>query len=85
MTRRGTRRTALGRVERVLGVLHDDLWTWRADPLPPSVWLRWFPHGIVCLAALGVLLGDAAQLGENGGVDPGFAFVIALAQAGAMV
>ncbi|MGW2170636.1 sensor histidine kinase [Streptomyces sp. NPDC001705] len=85
VTRRGTRHTARGRVERVLGVLHDDLWTWRPDPLPPSVWLRWFPHGIVCLAALGVLLGDAAQLGENGGVDPGFAFVIALAQAGAMV
>ncbi|XVV36288.1 sensor histidine kinase [Streptomyces sp. CA-100214] len=85
VTRRGTRHTARGRVERVLGVLHDDLWTWRPDPLPPSVWLRWFPHGIVCLAALGVLLGDAAQLGENGGVDPGFAFVIALAQAGAVV
>ncbi|MFI7350241.1 sensor histidine kinase [Streptomyces sp. NPDC049936] len=85
VTRRGMRQTARGRVERALGVLHDDLWTWRPDPLPPSVWLRWFPHGIVCLAALGVLLGDAAQLGENGGVDPGFAFVIALAQAGAMV
>ncbi|MFD0250344.1 sensor histidine kinase [Streptomyces sp. NPDC127113] len=85
VTRRGIRHTARGRVERVLGVLHDDLWTWRPDPLPPSVWLRWFPHGVVCLAALGVLLGDAAQLGENGGVDPGFAFVIALAEAGAMV
>ncbi|MEU5138408.1 sensor histidine kinase [Streptomyces sp. NPDC021139] len=73
------------RAERVLRVLHDDLWTWRADPLPPSVWLRWFPHGIVCLAALGVLLGDAAQLGEHGGIEPGFAFVVALAGAGAMV
>jgi signal transduction histidine kinase len=69
----------------MLGVLHDDLWTWRADPLPPSVWLRWFPHGIVCLAAFAVLLGDAAQLGDNGGVEPGFGFLIALAQAGAMV
>jgi signal transduction histidine kinase len=66
-------------------VLRDDLWTWRTDPLPPSVWLRWFPHGVVCLAALGVLLGDAAQFAENGRVDPGFAFLIALAQAGAMV
>ncbi len=74
-----------GRGARVLRVLHDDLWTWRADPLPPSVWLRWFPHGVVCLAALGVLLGDAAQLNDNGGVEPGFAFLIALAQAGAMV
>lgn len=83
---KGSRRVITGgRVERVLRVLHDDLWTWRADPLPPSVWLRWFPHGVVCLAALGVLLGDAAQLNDNGGVDPGFAFLIALAQAGAMV
>ncbi|CAL9524413.1 sensor histidine kinase [Streptomyces sp. enrichment culture] len=73
------------RAERLLRVLHDDLWTWRADPLPPSVWLRWFPHGVVCLAALGVLLGDAGQLGENGGIEPGFAFVIAVAEAGAMV
>ncbi|MFF9046499.1 sensor histidine kinase [Streptomyces parvulus] len=85
VSRQGERRRLLGRAERVLGVLRDDLWTWRADPLPPSVWLRWFPHGVVCLAAVGVLLGDAAQLGDNGGVDPGFAFVISLAQAGAVV
>ncbi|MET7324017.1 histidine kinase [Streptomyces sp. NPDC005549] len=73
------------RAEHVLRVLHEDLWTWRADPLPPSVWLRWFPHGMVCLAAFGVLVGDAAQLGDNGGVEPGFAFLIGVAQAGAMV
>ncbi|MEV7794951.1 sensor histidine kinase [Streptomyces sp. NPDC087512] len=86
VTRGGSRRTAVsGRAGRVLRVLHDDLWTWRANPLPPSVWLRWFPHGIVCLAALGVLLGDAAQLSDNGRVDPGFGFLIALAQGGAMV
>ncbi|WP_432130957.1 sensor histidine kinase [Streptomyces tendae] len=72
------------RAERMLRVLHDDLWTWRADPLPPSVWLRWFPHGVVLLAAFGVLVGDAAQLGDNGGIEPGFAFLIAVAQAGAM-
>ncbi|MFH8975151.1 sensor histidine kinase [Streptomyces sp. NPDC017890] len=74
-----------GPVKRALRVLHDDLWTWRADPLPPLVRLRRLPHGVVCLAALGVLLGDAAQLRDNGGVDPGFAFLIALGQAGAMV
>ncbi|MBZ6106348.1 sensor histidine kinase [Streptomyces olivaceus] len=82
---RGEQKWVRDRVRRVLRVLRDDLWTWRADPLPPSVWLRWLPHGIVCLAAFGVLVGDAAQLGENGGVEPGFAFVIALAEGGAMV
>jgi signal transduction histidine kinase len=66
-------------------VLHDDLWTWRADPLPPSVWLRWLPHGIVCLAAVGVLLGDAAQLNDHSKLSPEFAFLIALGQAAAMV
>ncbi|MEU0592610.1 sensor histidine kinase [Streptomyces ardesiacus] len=71
------------RAGRGLRVLRDDLWTWRADPLPPSVWLRWFPHGLVYLVAFGVLLGDTAQLGDNGGIDPGFGFVIACAQAGA--
>ncbi|MFI1419261.1 sensor histidine kinase [Streptomyces sp. NPDC020731] len=74
-----------GLVRRWLGVLRDDLWTARVDPLPPSTWLRWLPHGIVCLAALGVLLGDTAQLDENGGLGGMTAFVIALAEAGAMV
>ncbi|WP_031043047.1 sensor histidine kinase [Streptomyces sp. NRRL F-5650] len=73
------------RAGRGLRVLRDDLWTWRADPLPPSARLRRVPHGLVCLAAFGVLLGDAAQLGDNGGVDPGFGFVIACVQAGATV
>ncbi|MEV8594544.1 sensor histidine kinase [Streptomyces sp. NPDC052012] len=72
-------------VRRWLGVLRDDLWAWRADPLPPSVWVRWLPHGVVCLAALGVLIGDAAQLGDHGMLDQGSAFLIAVAEAGAMV
>ncbi|MFI9822320.1 sensor histidine kinase [Streptomyces sp. NPDC052013] len=72
-------------VRRWLGVLRDDLWTWRADPLPPSVWVRWLPHGVVWLAALGVLIGDAAQLGDHGMLDQGAAFLIAVAEAGAMV
>ncbi|MGQ4424145.1 sensor histidine kinase, partial [Streptomyces violaceoruber] len=86
VTRWGKRQWARSRTraERMLRVLHDDLWTWRADPLPPSVWLRWVPHGVVLLAAFGVLLGDAAQLGDNGGIEPGFAFLIAIVQAGAM-
>jgi hypothetical protein len=52
-------------------VLREDLWTVRADPLPPSVWLRWLPHGIVWVAALGVLIGATAQLQDNGHVAPG--------------
>ncbi len=83
--RRGSRPRDTGRIGRLLTVLHDDLWTWRADPLPPSVWLRWLPHGIVCLAAVGVLLGDAAQLNDHSKLSPEFAFLIALGQAAAMV
>ncbi|MEU6102298.1 sensor histidine kinase [Streptomyces flaveolus] len=79
----GGSRRAIG--TRWPGVLRDDLWTARVDPLPPSVWLRWFPHGIVCMAAFGVLLGDAAQLGDGGRLDGGFAFLIAIGQSGAMV
>ncbi|WP_186777661.1 sensor histidine kinase [Streptomyces salinarius] len=87
VTRWGKRQVARSRVRagRALRVLRDDLWTWRADPLPPSVWLRWFPHGVVCLAALGVLLGDAGQLGDGGGIEPGFALVIGVTAGGAMV
>lgn len=66
-------------------MLREDLWTVRADPLPPSVWLRWLPHGIVWVAALGVLIGATAQLQDNGHVAPGTAFLIALGQSGAMV
>ncbi|MGW1159190.1 sensor histidine kinase [Streptomyces sp. NPDC002519] len=72
-------------VRRGLRVLRDDLWTVRADPLPPSVWLRWLPHGIVYLAAFGVLIGAVAQLQDNGHVGSGFAFLIGFGQSGAMV
>ncbi|WP_405696540.1 histidine kinase [Streptomyces coelicoflavus] len=87
VTRWGKRQVVRSRVRagRVLRVLHDDLWAWRADPLPASVWLRWVPHGVVCLAALGVLFGDAAQLNEHSKLAPEFAFLIALGQASAMV
>ncbi|MCX2922399.1 sensor histidine kinase [Streptomyces sp. NEAU-W12] len=78
-------RAVAGWAGRWLRVLRDDLWTARVDPLPPSVWLRWVPHGVVCLAALGVLLGDAAQLDDNGGLGGGPAFLTALAKAAAMV
>ncbi|MFE8989412.1 sensor histidine kinase [Streptomyces collinus] len=82
--------TGVGRALRARGrgwlrVLRDDLWTLRADPMPASTWLRWLPHGLVCLAAFGVTLGAVGQLVDNGGVGPQIAFPLGLAQGGAMV
>ncbi|CAL9526598.1 hypothetical protein SUDANB176_03962 [Streptomyces sp. enrichment culture] len=76
-------RNGVESVLRWLRVLRDDLWTRRVDPLPPSVWLRWLPHGIVCLAALGLFIGDLPQLQDHGRLAFGFAFLVALAQGGA--
>ncbi|MEW2622813.1 sensor histidine kinase [Streptomyces sp. NPDC048106] len=74
-----------GQGRRWLRMLRDDLWTARRDPLPVSVWLRWLPHGVVWLAALGVALGGVAQLANNGGLNLGASFAIGLPQAGAAV
>ncbi|KOV24981.1 sensor histidine kinase [Streptomyces sp. XY152] len=74
-----------GLVRRWLGVLRDDLLTARADPLPPSVWLRWVPHGFVCLAAVGILLGDLNQLQGDGKLGPGHSLLVAVGQCGAIV
>ncbi|MFF1276027.1 sensor histidine kinase [Streptomyces marokkonensis] len=81
----GVTNTGAGLVRRWLGVLRDDLVTMRADPLPPSLWVRWLPHGVVCLAAFGVLLGDMNQLTDNDRVVGGLAPVLASAQSGAVV
>ncbi|MFF7970742.1 histidine kinase [Streptomyces sp. NPDC007905] len=70
---------------RRLRVLHDDLWTVRPDPLPASVWLRWLPHGLLCLAAFGITLGGVAQLRDGGHLGGSPAFLIGLAQGGAVV
>ncbi|QKW28589.1 sensor histidine kinase [Streptomyces seoulensis] len=79
MRRRG------GGVRRVLRALREDLWTARAAPLPPSLWLRWLPHGVVCLIAVGVLAGAMGQLHDAGGVPPGYALPVAFGQSGAVV
>src|SRR5690606_41997098 len=47
---------------RLLLMLRHDLLTLRADPMPPSAWLRWVPHGLACLTALALLLGEVNQL-----------------------
>ncbi|GAA3500496.1 sensor histidine kinase [Streptomyces prasinosporus] len=72
-------------VLRWLRVLRDDLLTVRADPLPPSVWLRWVPHGFVCLIAFGILLGDLDQLLGYGKLDQGHSAAVAAGQSGAAV
>ncbi|CAL9484230.1 two-component sensor histidine kinase [Streptomyces sp. DH-12] len=74
-----------GLVRRWLGVMRDDLLTVRADPLPPSMWLRWLPHGFVCLAAVGIFLGDLNQLLGDGRLPQGGSVLVAAGQSGAVV
>ncbi|MEU6550373.1 sensor histidine kinase [Streptomyces sp. NPDC046915] len=77
---------AFGR--RVLGwlrVLRDDLCTVGADPLPPSVWVRWLPHGVLWLAAFGIGLGGTAHLANDGNLNLTAALLIGIAQGGAVV
>jgi signal transduction histidine kinase len=85
VTDTGVGRAPRARVTGWLRALRADLWTVRADPLPPSTWLRWLPHGLLCLAAFGVTLGGAGDLGDNGHLAPGLALVAAAGQGGAVV
>ncbi|CAL9482515.1 sensor histidine kinase [Streptomyces sp. enrichment culture] len=81
----GVADTGVEHIRRWLEVLREDLLTARADPLPPSTWLRWLPHGVVCLAAFGVFIGGLPQLMDHGGVPFGIALLVALAHGCAMV
>ncbi|MEU9452945.1 sensor histidine kinase [Streptomyces sp. NPDC048277] len=86
VTETGIRRAEwTGRVLRWLRILRDDLCTVRLDPLPPSVWLRWLPHGVLCLAAFGITVGGIAQLDTNGHLGSGLAFPLGLAPGAAVV
>ncbi|MCF1598378.1 sensor histidine kinase [Streptomyces muensis] len=85
VTETGTQRSFASRVRHWLRVLREDLWTLRADPLPRFEHVRWLPHAVLCLAALGITLGDTAQLQDNGRLAFGLAFPIAVAQGGAVV
>ena len=85
VTDTGIKRVRASRALRGLRVARDDLWTLRADPLPPSVWLRWLPHGVLWVAAFCITLGGMGQLHDNGGLGFGYAFLISLAQGGAVV
>ncbi|MFJ3224411.1 sensor histidine kinase [Streptomyces sp. NPDC086783] len=68
---------------RWLRVLRGDLLTVRADPLPASLWLRWLPHGVVCLTAFVIAIAALQQLLDWG--LAALAYPIALAQGGAVV
>jgi signal transduction histidine kinase len=85
VTETGSRQLVIGRIRRWLHVLREDLCTLRVDPLPPSVWLRWLPHSVLCMAAFGITLGGAAQLDDSGHLDARYAFLLALGQGGAVV
>ncbi|EMF53093.1 two component system sensor kinase [Streptomyces bottropensis ATCC 25435] len=50
------------RLTRGLRVLREDLWDGTLRPLPPSVWLRWLPHGMVFLVAFGTTLAGADHM-----------------------
>nr|WP_312038510.1 sensor histidine kinase [Streptomyces galbus] len=68
------------RLTRGLRVLREDLWTLRAAPLPPSVWLRWLPHGLVCLVAFAVAVANTDQFVQRYGLGPQFGLLCATAQ-----
>lgn len=85
VTETGIQHVVVSRVRRWLRVLREDLYTFDADPLPPSVWMRWLPHGVLCLVALGVTIGAVGQLTDTGGVGSQLAFLIGLAQGAAVV
>ncbi|NGO47637.1 sensor histidine kinase [Streptomyces ureilyticus] len=72
------------RLARGLRVLREDLWTGKADPLPPSVWLRWLPHGLVILVAIGSTIANADQFGDGYNLGTEYALVCALAQGAAV-
>ncbi|MEF9905314.1 sensor histidine kinase [Streptomyces sp. P9-A2] len=78
-------RVVVGRVRRTWDVLRDDLGTVRTDPLPPSTWLRWLPHGALCLIAFGTFSGGLPQLMDHASLVVGYAVVITLGQSGAVV
>lgn len=85
VTETGIQRAVADRVRRLLHMLREDLWTLRADPLPPSVWLRWLPHGVVCLVAAVITASGMADLHDGGHLGFQLAFLIGVAQGAAAV
>ncbi|MFF7737420.1 histidine kinase [Streptomyces sp. NPDC007984] len=85
VTDTGVGRVLRARVRGWLRALREDLWTVRADPLPPSTWLRWLPHGLLCLAAFGITVGGAGDMTDNGHLRSGLALLVAGGQGSAVV
>ncbi|MEV3966736.1 sensor histidine kinase [Streptomyces sp. NPDC050698] len=81
----GVGRAPRARVRGWLRGVREDLWTLRADPLPPSTWLRWLPHGLLCLAAFGITVGGAGDMADNGHLGSGLALLAGVGQGGAVV
>ncbi|MEU9188537.1 sensor histidine kinase [Streptomyces sp. NPDC048484] len=72
------------RLTRGLRVLRDGLWTGRADPLPPSVWLRWLPHGLVVLVAIVITPVNADLMTDSYRQGVGYSLLCSLAQGAAL-
>ncbi|MEG8276525.1 sensor histidine kinase [Streptomyces sp. AHA2] len=85
VTDTGVGRALRARVDGRLRALRADLWTVRPDPLPPSTWLRWLPHGVLCLAAFGITVAALHDLQDNGHLAFGPALLVAIGQGGAVV
>ncbi|MFJ6659588.1 sensor histidine kinase [Streptomyces sp. NPDC091377] len=77
----------LGRVTAPLRGLAGELRTTSYDPLPASVWLRWLPHGMVVLYAVGMFVANLDQLidGYRLGVQIGLLCALAQLAAGVLV
>ncbi|WP_327316764.1 sensor histidine kinase [Streptomyces sp. NBC_01235] len=69
---------------RWLRALRDDLWTTRAAPLPPLVWLRRLPHGHVILVGIGITLTSAAQIIDEYHQGANYAVLCSVAQGAAV-
>ncbi|MGA5145471.1 sensor histidine kinase [Streptomyces griseoincarnatus] len=77
--------TGAEHIRRWLGILRDDLLTARVDPMPPSMWLRWLPHGVVWIVAVVLTIVGAVQLNDQGGLDLGYSMLLGVAQGCAAV
>ncbi|MDX2699854.1 sensor histidine kinase [Streptomyces ipomoeae] len=67
-----------------LRMLREDLLSSEAHPLPPSVWLRWLPHGLVFLIALGITLGNIDQMEDRYHLGAEYTLLCSLAQGAAV-